>query len=230
MEPNSLCVKNSLLFSGIQEEDLHKLCVCLSARECSYSREEFVFHAGDPVRSVYLVLSGQLHIIDEDCWGNRSIIETLDRDVLFGEAYVFSNAETLLVSVVAAEESTVLEINPQKLFETCANGCLCHATLVRNTLGIVSEKIVRLTEKLGHVMRRTTREKTLSYLSLCARRAGSADFILSYSRQQLADYLCVDRSALSHELSRLQKEGLLRYSRNRFTLLKHPDISRWLAP
>ena len=219
MKSNILTSQGSVLFAGIEEENMKKLYKCLSARERVFERDSFVFHAGEKVHFVYYILSGSMHIIDEDVWGNRSIIEMLQKDTLFGEAYVFSSMENHLVSVVAAESSIVLEIDPAKLFETCSNGCMCHTLLVRNALNLVSEKIVRLTEKLGHIMRRTIREKLLSYLSLCAHMEKSSSFFIPYSRQQLADYLCVDRSALSHELSRLKKEGMIRYQKNHFELL-----------
>jgi len=218
-----LSLQDSTLFANIAEKDCQKLCTCLGAREIFFERDEFVFHAREDVRSVYYILSGSMHIIDEDFWGNRSIIETLRINTLFGEAYVFSSIENYLVSVVAAEDSSILEINPTKLFKTCSNGCSYHTLLVENVLHIVSEKIVRLTEKLGHVMQRTIREKLLSYLSVCALREKSSSFYIPYTRQQLADYLCVDRSALSHELSKLQKQGMLRYDKNHFTLLVEPN-------
>ena len=223
MKTSPLSLQGSALFENIAEECLVKLFSCISAREKHIECDSFVFHVGQNIKSVYYILSGSMHIIDEDYWGNRSIIETMPKDTLFGEAYVFSTMETYLVSVIAAENSTILEIDPAKLFETCSNGCQCHTQLVRNALHIVSEKIVRLTEKLGHVVRRTTREKLLSYLSAQANRIKSSSFYIPYSRQQLADYLCVDRSALSHELSRLKKQGMLRYHKNHFELLDGHD-------
>jgi len=211
-------LKNTL-FNGISEAEVKKLCECVSAQKRVFERESFVFHAGDEVRSVYLILSGSMHIIDEDFWGNRSLIETMNQHTLFGEAYALSMAQQHLVSVVASEKSIVLEINPARLFERCPQACACHVRLVENTLCILSKKIVRLTEKLGHIVQRTMREKILSYLSKCARQAQCNSFDIPYTRQQLADYLCVDRSALSHELSKLQKLGMLRYRKNHFELL-----------
>ena len=224
MKTNLLSLQNSSLFGNIEAESFEKLYTCLSVREKVFERDAFVFRAGEDINFVYYILSGSIHIIDEDFWGNRAIIETMQKDTLFGEAYVFSSMENYLVGVIAAENSTILEIDPQKLFETCSNGCLCHTVLVRNALHIVSEKIVRLTEKLGHVMRRTTRDKLLSYLSAHAHREKSSSFYIPYSRQQLADYLCVDRSALSHELSRLKSQGMLQYHKNYFELLDGHDL------
>ena len=223
MSAGLLPLRDSMLFSGITTEDIQKLSGCIDARVRDIARDSFVLHAGEPVRFVYYILSGSMLIIDEDFWGNRSIIETMPKDTLFGEAYFFSAMENHLVSVVAAQDCTILEINPVRLFEACSNGCGCHTQLSRNALRIVSEKIVRLTEKVGHIMQRTIREKILSYLSYCAQKEKSDSFYLPYSRQQLADYLCVDRSALSHELSRLQKEGMIRYRKNQFKLFHGDD-------
>jgi len=215
--------KEISLFADIAVEDIEKMYECLCTREREYKRDAFVFHAGDPVRFVYVILTGSMHIISEDFWGNRSIIETMHRDTLFGEAYVFSLAQSHLVSVVAAEDSVVIEIDPTNLFEICPRGCECHAQMIRNALFLVSKKIVRLTEKMGHIIHRTIREKILSYLSRCVQCEKSNAFSIPYSRQQLADYLCVDRSALSHELSKLQDQGLIRYRKNYFELIGGHD-------
>ena len=219
MEFSLLSARNSALFQDLTDQEIEKMKGCLSAREARYKRETFVFRAGDTVRIVYFILSGSVHIINEDFWGNRSIIETMGKDMLFGEAYVFSEMETHLVSIVAAEDCVLLEIDPDSLFEICSKHCDYHIKLFNNVLRIVSGKIVRLTEKIGHIVQRTIREKVLSYLSKCAQREKSSSFEIPYSRQQLADYLCVDRSALSHELSRLQKEGIIRYHKHHFELM-----------
>ena len=223
MEKHFSSLQGSTLFADIAEEDIQKLYGCLGAQEKSYPCESFIFHEGDEVKLVYFVLEGSFHIINEDFWGNRAIIETLNKNTLFGEAYVFSGRKQHLVSVIAAEDSTILAIEPRHLFDCCAQKCLCHEQLIKNLLCIVSEKIVRLTEKTGHIMQRTTHEKLLSYLSKCAQIEKSSSFDIPYSRQQLADYLCVDRSALSHELSKLQKCGMIRYSKNHFELLENDN-------
>ena len=211
-------IQKSALFTGFDKEEIQKICTCLDVREKEIAKDMFVFRAGDDVRYVYLVLSGKMHIIDEDFWGNRSIIETVEEYTLFGEAYSLTSKEKHLVGVVAAENSTMLEINPVRLFETCSCECATHSRLIKNTAYILSEKIVRLTQKLGHIAKRSIREKILSYLSICARQEQNNSFYILYSRQQLADYLCIDRSALSHELSRLRDLGLIQYRKNYFEL------------
>ena len=212
-------LSENTLFNGINDEEIQKFCTCIDAKEVSVEAETYIFRAGDEVNHVYLILSGSMHIIDEDFWGNRSIIETMQANTLFAEAYVLSGAEHHLVSVIAAEASEYLVADPVKLFEACAKKCPCHEKLIKNTLNILSRKIVRITEKLGHIIKRTTREKILSYLSTCAKQAEGTSFYIPYSRQQLADYLCIERSALSHELAKLKNAGLIRYKKNCFELL-----------
>jgi len=219
MENYIKLLQKSSLFLDFGEEDIKKVCACINAREKAVEKDAFVIRAGDDIRNVYLILSGSMHIVDEDFWGNRSIIESLEEYTLFGEAYALASTEKHLVSVAAATDSVILEIDPLRLFEMCSNGCACHSRLIKNVAYILSEKIVRITEKLGHISQRTMREKILSYLSKCARREGGSEFYIPYSRQQLADYLCVDRSALSHELSRLQEAGMISYRKNYFKLL-----------
>ena len=209
----------SPLFDGIEQADVQKLLSCTMAQEKTFPKDSFIVRAGDSVGYVYLILSGSVHIIDEDFWGNQSIIETMQAQVFFGEAYVFAKMEHQLISVVAAEDSVLLVMNPDRLFKVCACGCAHHEQLKQNVTNILAIKIVRLTQKLRHLIRRTIREKLLSYLSQCAQTAGKSAFTIPYTRQQLADYLSVDRSALSHELSKMRQEGLLRYQKNYFELL-----------
>ena len=218
-----LSLHKSQLFTDISEEDIQKLCTCLSSYQKKIKKDSFVFRAGDPVHDVYLILSGSMHIVDDYFWGNRSIIETMKEYTFFGEAYVFAQKEHHLVSVVAAEDSVILEMNPSRIFENCSNRCACHSKLIQNIVNILSQKIVLLTKKLGHIVQRTTSEKVLSYLSQCLRQQNSNPFTIPYSRQQLADYLCVDRSALSHELSKLRDEGMIKFHKNQFELLLSED-------
>jgi len=212
-------LQQSTMFIGVSNEDIQKVCECLSARKKTVPRNSFVFRAGDSIDKIYLILSGSMHIVDEYFWGNRSIVETMLKGTLFGEAYVVAEMERHLVSVIAAEDSVILEIDPLRLFKTCRLQCSCHTQIMQNIMLILSRKIVRLTEKLGHVVQRTTREKVLSYLSQRMRQAQSNPFTIPYSRQQLADYLCVDRSALSHELSKLRDLNMIKYHKNQFELL-----------
>jgi len=219
MNINTALLTKCTLFRDFEEADIQKFITCLEPREKNYEKGEFVFHAGEAVKSMYILLSGSVHIIEEDFWGNRSIIEAMDGVLLFGEAYVFSNMEKYLVSVVAAETAKILIVPPDRMLESCLAGTHLQAILTRNIAYILSLKVVGLTQKVGHVIQRSTQEKLFSYLSKCAKREGKNAFFIPYSRQQLADYLSVERSALSHELSKMRKNGMIRYQKNYFELL-----------
>jgi CRP-like cAMP-binding protein len=120
---------------------------------------------------------------------------------------------------VATADSELLFIDFRRLASPCVNACAFHARLIRNMLNIVSVKNIALTRKIEHVSRRTTREKLLSYLSDAAKKAGGGWFSIPFNRQELADYLYVERSAMSATLSKLRDEGVLLYRRNNFKLL-----------
>lgn len=206
------------LFAGIEGASLNALLQCLSARETAYPKEDLIFLAGERPETVGILLSGRAHVVHEDFWGNRTILSYIGPGDLFGEAFSCAEAEKLPVSVVAAEPSAVLLINVRKILTTCPTACVYHAGLIKNLVRILAEKNVQMTEKMEHLTRRTTRDKLLSYLSALAVEAGRNDVTPPFNRQELADYLAVDRSALSRELSRMQAEGLLRYDKNTFTL------------
>lgn len=218
-----LNLQKSPLFENISESDIEKLCKCLMARTRKIAKNSFVFRSGDPVRNVYLIISGSMHIINEYFGGDRSIIETMGEYTLLGEAYAFAKKEHHIVSVIAAEDSVILEMHPTRLFGECQHSCSCHQQLIKNTINILSQKIIRLTEKVEHIVQRTTRDKVLSYLSGCMYQVQKNPFTIPYSRQQLADYLCVDRSALSHELCKLRDAKIIKFHKNQFELLLNED-------
>jgi CRP-like cAMP-binding protein len=206
------------LFSGAKETDLPAMLSCLDTRIASFAAKASVLSPGDPTDQFGILLSGQLHVVQDDYWGNRSLLTQIEPGELFAEAFAFSPLPALPVGVVAAEACEVLLVPAARVFQNAGLPCAFHSLLVQNMIGILAQKNVFLTQKIEHLTRRTTREKLLSYLSAQARLSGASSFQIPFDRQQLADYLAVDRSAMSAELSRMQKDGLLTYSRNSFTL------------
>ncbi len=208
------------LFDGMQTADLQALLDCLGARKKKFAKNTFIFMSEDRVQSVGVVLSGAVHIIKEDFWGNRAILAHIGPGELFAESFSCVEIERLPVSVIAAEAAEVLLIDYRRIITTCSSACVFHAELIRNMLRILAQRNVQLTRKIEHLTRRTTREKLLSYLSEQALLAGGGVFAIPFNRQELADYLSVDRSALSAELGRMRDKGILRFTRNHFELLK----------
>lgn len=218
MNKNLGIIKKSPLFSGITENEIESMLSCLSAKSKSYKKNQFVFRSGENISEVGMVLSGSVHIAKEDFWGNRSILTKAAAGQLFGETYACAQAGTLGVSVVAAEPSEVLFLDVRRIMTICSSACEFHSRLIRNLLSVLAERNLMLTKKMEHMAQRTTREKLLSYLSAESQKSGSAAFKIPFNRQQLADYLSVDRSAMSNELCKLRNEGILTFQKNDFVL------------
>lgn len=206
------------LFRGVSPGDMPGLLRCLGARRQSFREQEIILLAGQPARFVGVMLSGAAQVVREDFAGGRNIIAEVTAGNLFAESYVCSRAESLPVSVVAAADCKVLWIDYARAIAPCSGACPFHARLVENMMRILASKNLLLSRKIEDISRRTTREKLLSYLTDEASAHGSNEFGIPFSRQELADYLCVDRSAMSGELGRMRDDGLLRFHGSRFVL------------
>lgn len=216
MELSFLC--NTPLFRGTTPEEVRQILTCLGAEERSYPRESIIFHCGDTPQAMGLVVSGQVRIENNDAWGSRAIIDQLDPGQVFAEAYACLPGEPMMVSVVAETDARVLFLDVARLMRTCPDACGHHARLIRNLLAIAARKNLTLSRRMLHISAKTIRARLLSYLSYQAIYQGRDRFSIPFDRQQLADYLGVDRSALSAELGKMRREGLLDFEKNRFTL------------
>ena len=190
----------------------------MEVRPETFQKDEYILLAGDRVEAFGLVITGKVLIIQEDFWGNRNILAAVGAGHCFAETFACSPGAVLNVSVIAETNVQVLFLNVKRILTTCPSTCSHHSRMIRNLLSELAEKNLRLNEKITHLGQRSRRAKILSYLSAEAQRHGSAEFDIAFSRQQLADYLSVDRSGLSMELSRMQEEGLLEYRKNHFVL------------
>ncbi len=212
-------IRQSPLFSGINESDLDGLLSCLSSRMKSYSRDGFVLHTGDRADYVGLVLAGSVTILREDIRGNRNILARCEPGELFGEVFACVGAEHSPVSVIADTPAEVLFINFKRIVTSCSQSCAFHAKLVENMLRLMAQKNLALNEKVNCIGHRTTREKVEAFLMYQQERAGTNPFTIPFSRSEMADYLCVDRSALSQVLGKMQEEGMVRFQKNKFELV-----------
>lgn len=212
-------LKKCPLFVGMDPDEIEDKLTCLSASEKTYDKNEYIFIEGDPISSIGIVLSGSVNIFKEDFWGNRSIISYVGVGDLFGESFSFSLTKKIPVNAMATEKSRVLFIDYKNIITTCSKACEFHNDLIKNMLKIISTKNIMLTQKMEHITKRTTREKLLSYLSEQSRRFESNSFEIPFNRQELADYLSVERSAMSNELGKMQSDGLITFNKSHFTLL-----------
>lgn len=211
-------LKRTKLFSGVGDDDISTMLTCLGARLLPYKKGEHVLRQGEHLSDILVLAEGSLHIQRDDYWGNRSILGHIGVGEIFGEAYVAPESGTLLNDVIAVEDSAVFFFDVKRVISTCSSACRFHTMVVQNLFFAISEKNRGLVQKLDYMSRRTTREKLLSYLSEEAKKQNSASITLPFNRQQLADYLSVDRSAMSNELCKMRDEGILEFEKNRFRL------------
>ena len=219
MSENFEKIKAAPLFFGIDEAELPELLEALDAHSRRYQKGEIIMPEGEKTDSLGLVMSGSVLIVQDDFWGNRNLLAAAGPGELFAEAFACVQARAP-VSVLCKTDGRVLYLDTHAVFSPCEKGCAQHRTLSQNLIRVLAEKNMQLNEKAGYLSQRSTREKLLAYLSAQARRTGSASFRIPFDRQQLADFLSVNRSAMSAELSKMQREGLLRAERSNFTLFQ----------
>jgi CRP-like cAMP-binding protein len=208
------------LFHTIAEKDILSLLVCLTAKKKEYEKDAFVYRYGDEISSVGIVLKGAIHIVQDDYWGNRTIINRVEPGEMFGESFSFAEKRTVQVNISAPEPATILLIDYKKIITHCSAACTFHTRLIQNIVKHLADQNIALVSKMEFVTQRTTREKLLTYLSTCAHNEKKASFEIPFNRQELADFLSVERSAMSAELGRMRDEGLIAFNKNQFRLCK----------
>ena len=211
-------LKRTKLFSGVGEEEIGAMLNCLQARICTYKKGEYVFHQGEHIDNIMVLAEGKLHIQRDDYWGNRSIINMVSAGEMFGEAYAAPESGALMNDVLAVEDSAVIFFDVKRIITVCSAACKFHSIIVQNLFFAISEKNRMLVQKLTFMTKRTTREKLIAYLSEEAKRQNRSEFSIPFNRQQLADFLSVDRSAMSNELCKMRDEGMITFEKNRFVL------------
>ncbi|MDO4361738.1 MAG: Crp/Fnr family transcriptional regulator [Eubacteriales bacterium] len=211
-------IRSAQLFSGVSEDELTAMLSCLKAEKKDFPKEAFVLRSGDTADSIGLALAGTVLVIQEDIWGNRNILSKAGPGQTFAAAYACAPGSVLNVSVIAETPVTALFLNVKRILNVCPSACAHHSRIIRNLLSELAEKNLRFNEKLTHMGQRTTRSKIMSYLSSEAQRLGKYEFDIPFSRQQLADYLAVERSGLSLELGKMRSEGLLDFHKSHFVL------------
>ena len=200
-------LSNTQLFRGLEEAEITSLLGCLNATTRSFQKGEVILSEGNITENIGILLSGLAVISCTDIWGNTSIL---------GHACI--PGEPMLVTVSAAEDTSILFMNVGRVLATCTNACPFHTRLVRNLLTVCAHRNLQLSQRIQHTSSKSIRGRLMSYFSECAKRAGSNSFLIPYNRQQLADYLNVDRSTMCNELSKMQKDGIIEYSKNQFLL------------
>lgn len=213
-------ITQTLLFRGTTPQEADAMLKCLGAYTHCYAKGEIICRAGEPFSAMAMVLSGGVTIESDDVWGNKSILSHVGAGEVFAETYACLPGEPLLVNAVASERSEILFMEMGKLLALCPSGCSHHNRLIQNLLALTARKNLTLSRRILHTSAKSIRGRLLSYFSEQALLQGGYRFSIPFNRQQLADYLGVDRSALSNELSKMKRDGLIAYEKNTFILTR----------
>lgn len=209
---------NTSLFRGIQPKEIEQMFLCFDIRKKHYKKNEIIFYAGSTVHEIGLVLSGSVNIVVNFYWGNSHIFGHIEKGAIFAENYAAIPGKELICDVLATEPTEILFLNLNKLLTVCQKTCHFHQKLVHNLVFISAQKSLNLSSRMMHIAPKSIRERLLSYLSEQTMINGRTHFTIPFDRQQLADYLGVNRSAMSNELSKMQKDGLIIFKKNDFIL------------
>lgn len=214
-----LFLSKTILFRGISPEEIQSMMGCLQGISKKYAKGSIIHHAGETISTMGLILSGSVCVESDDVWGNKSILDKVSAGHIFAENYACLPGEPLMVNIVATEAVEILFMRTDCMFTVCSHTCGFHNQLIRNMLTLSAQKTLNLSRRILHTSSKSIRGRLLSYLSYQATQQVSREFDIPFNRQQLADYLSVDRSAMSNELGKMQREGLIRSNRNHFTIL-----------
>lgn len=212
-------LRSSELFIGMSDDELSALMHCLGGRVTSYERGDVIFSEGSAARHIGIVLDGSVRVTSIDYYGNRNIIDELSRGELFCEEFAALDLAEIPVSCSAKDSCSVVKLECSRILRACGQSCSHHHAMIYNLMRAIAKKSVSLHERMEITSKRTTREKLLTYLAYEAKRHGRNSFDIPFDRQELADYLEVDRSGLSTEIGKLVKEGRLASARRHFKLL-----------
>lgn len=213
-------LRNCKLFENISDESLQAMLSCLGAEVRSYTKNQYLFTEGETVSHIGIILSGTAQIVRVDFYGNRSIVAVIEPPQLFGESFACTETRSVPVNVIAEKDCEVMMINSQKMLHPCCDACEFHSRIIFNLMKEIAAKNLLLNQKIEIISKRTTREKLMTYLLIQAKQHGKSSFTVPYDRQELADFLEVDRSGLSAEISKLRKENVIECKRNFFRLLE----------
>ena len=209
----------SALFDGITPEDRVAVLDCIGYHTVTYRKGDVIALESEKVKQIGVILSGSVDMIKEDFWGNKTILLRMRQNEVFGETFACGSDPLSLVTFLVSEDTKIMFLPFCRVMRSCSMACQFHHQLMENMVRIIAKKNRELMYKVEVVSKRTIREKVLAFLSIQAQRQNSGYLELPLGRVELADYLCVDRSALTRELAKMKEDGLLDYDKNCFRLL-----------
>ena len=208
------------IFYNLKNEEIINILNFFNYSKEDFEKNNFIFEIGKPINKIGIILSGEINIIKEDFWGNRNILNKFKSGEIFGEVFALAKVSPNNILVETSQNSKILFLDLTNFSIDNENNSNEILKFLSNIFKISLKKNILFTEKLEHITKKTIREKIISYLSTEALKNRSNSFFIKFDRQELADYLFVERSALSRELSSMKKDGLIEYNKNYFTLIK----------
>lgn len=227
MKNNLETIKKVQLFSDILPDDLESLLKCLGAKTKVYKKGDYINYAGNDVTSVGIMLSGNVDIIKEDCFGRRMVLTSISEADLFGEVFACAGIKKSPVSVYSTTDSEIMFIDYNRIMNTCSNLCDFHNKIIQNMIRLIAKKNLILNKKIDFLLIKGLREKLVLYLFEHYNLQRNLSFKIPIDRVGLADYLNVDRSAMSRELCKMRDEGLISFNKNNFTLIKLNELKKY---
>lgn len=210
---------DSPLFDGIRPEDRKLMLGCIGYHIGAFRKGDIVAFESENIRHLGIVLCGAVDMVKEDLWGNSTLLVRTRRGEVFGETFACGSDSLSTVTFLVSEDAQILFLPFDRVMHSCSMACQFHHRLVMNTVRIIANKNRDLMRKVEVVSKRSIREKLLAYLSIQAQALGSRYFEIPLGRVELAEYLCVDRSALTRELAKMKEDGLIDFDRNCFRML-----------
>ena len=224
MNLNLKVLEKVSLFSGMKAVDIESVLECLDSKERVYGKQQCIIQGGDEVPALGIVITGRVQVIREDILGNRMLVAGLGPADIFAESLASAGAKSSPVSVYANEDATILWLYIKRLVCTCSASCHYHSLLIENLLQLLAKKNLYLNNKMELLSKRTIREKIITFLLSEGKEQNSSSFDITMNRNEMAEYLCVDRSAMSRGLSKLQEEGIIQYKKNHFNILVDSQV------
>ena len=211
----------SPLFAEMSYEDRKSALGCIGYHISTFSKGAVIAFEEENIRHVGIVISGAVDMIKEDIWGNKTLVVRTCQNEMFGETFACGTDNLSVVTFIASKAAKILFIPFDRTMRNCKMACSFHQKLMENMVQVIAGKNRDLLRKVEVVSKRTIREKILTYLSIQSQTIESSCFEIPLRRIELAEYLCVDRSALTRELVKMRDEGLIDYDKNRFCMKNH---------
>lgn len=212
-------IKDNRLFRGLSHEDVKKIFTCCKAKIQKYENNQFVFEKGDVINNVGIVLDGEFNLVSQKFNGTRVIVTTLTFNDMFGEAMIFSSANTSPYDLVSQGTSMALFIPKSFFINVCPNSCDFHKILISNMLSILSDKIVMLNSKMRILNAESIKSKIAIYLLSIYKKTNKLTFDMNMKRQEMSEFLNVTRPSLSRELSNMQSDSIIEVYRTSVKIL-----------